>query len=87
MDVSVQLRPSDVARFDAMVRREGDRIIGSVLLDRQLSVYTGDLDSSRSLAGTVQLAGGIAPASHLPEQIARALGQPLRWVPRHATDP
>jgi hypothetical protein len=77
--VSVQLRPQDVGRFDAMVRQVGARIIGSVILGRQLSVYTGDLNSPTAMAGDVQLVGGLSTTSRLPEEIAGALGTQLRW--------
>lgn len=79
--VKVQLLPSEVGRFDRMVRREGISIVGSVLLDHQLSIYTGDLEHTpAALAGDVQLVGGLPAKSPLPREIALALGQPLRWT-------
>lgn len=84
--VKVQLLPTDVGRFDRMVRREGASIIGSVLLDRQLSIYTGDLQhTSTALAGDVQLVGGLPAKSSLPHEIALALGQRLHWIPTART--
>jgi hypothetical protein len=64
-----------------MVHREGITIVGSVLLDRQLSIYTGDLERTpAALAGDVQLLGGLSAKSPLPREIARALGRPLQWA-------
>lgn len=87
--VHVRLRPADVGRFDRMVHRVGDRVIGVVILGRQLSIYTGDLGHTRgALAGSVQIAGGLARSSRLPHRIARALGHTLEWAPtRHAPGP
>jgi hypothetical protein len=86
--VTVHLRRRDVPRFDVMVRREGSRIFGVVVLDRQLSIYTGDLlHTAQALAGDVQVVGGLPAHSRLPEEIARALGQPLRWMPSRTCGP
>ncbi len=79
--VTVQLVPSDIARFDRAVRQEGTSIVGSVLLDRQLSMYTGDLQHTpAALAGDIQLVGGLPAKSALPRKIALAFGKPLHWV-------
>jgi hypothetical protein len=79
--VKVQLAPSEIGRFDRMVRREETSTVGSVLLDRQLSIYTGDLEHTpAALAGDVQLLGGLSAKSPLPREIARALGRPLQWT-------
>jgi len=84
--VKAQLLATDLGRFDRMVRREGTGIIGSVLLDRQLSIYTGDLQhTSSALAGDVQLVGGLPANSSLPHEIAVALGQRLHWMPSART--
>lgn len=84
--VHVRLRPAAVRGFDRMVHRVGDRVIGVVILDRQLSIYTGDLEHTPgALAGSVQIVGGLARSSPLPHRIARALGHTLEWAPsRHA---
>lgn len=81
--VNVQLLKSDVTRFDRMVRKEGSSIVGSVIRDLQLQLYTGDLRRTQTaLTGNVNIAGGLPETSPLPQEIAKDLGEPLHRAPK-----
>ena len=81
--VIIRLAPSDVPRFDAVVRQSGTAYLAFVILGQVLSIPTAnpELTQPAALAGNIQVAGGMSPTDPRPGEIANALGAKVVQLP------
>jgi len=81
--VIIRLEPTDVPRFDALVRRSGTAYMAFVILGQVLSIPTAnpELTQPAALAGNIQVAGGMSPTDPRPSEIAKALDAQVVRLP------